>query len=181
MTRKSPNTATGLAEIAKRTGKSRAAITYKAQQGKVIKKDGKIDVEASVALILAEDETRKHHKPRKNAKKVVVIDENETGQPSQPSTETWSEAQLRKERALADLRELELAEKQGRLIDAELAAQFLSNASRTVTNQIMAIPDKLAPLIAAVTDIRECRDLMLKEIKRALDNLPDQIRLVGAA
>lgn len=142
------------AEIARKTGKSRALITRKAKQGKLVEKDGELDVEASVQAIMEDVST---------------------------TCETYAEAQRRKEVALADLRELELAQKSGQLIEVSGAALFLANASKAVTNQLLALPDKLAPLIAAVTDIRECRDMLLKEIKQALENLPEKIPVPEAA
>lgn len=136
------------AEIAKKTGRSRALITRKAKQGKLVERDGEIDVEASV--------------------QAIIDDVSST-------SETYAEAQRRKEVALADLRELELAQKSGQLVEVNTAALFLANASKAVTNQLLALPDKLAPLLASITDIREARDLILKEIKQVLENLPSKI------
>lgn len=99
----------------------------------------------------------------------------------QTSGESYAEAQRRKEVALADLRELELAQKSGQLVEVTTAALYLANATKAVQNQLLSIPDKTAPLLAAVTDVRECRDLVLKEIREALELLPAVIPVSTAA
>lgn len=142
------------AEIARKTGKSRALITRKLKQGKLVEKNGEIDVAASVEAIMEDVQT---------------------------SGESYAEAQRRKEVALADLRELELAQKSGQLVEVTTAALYLANATKAVQNQLLSIPDKTAPLLAAVTDVRECRDLVLKEIREALELLPAVIPVSTAA
>jgi hypothetical protein len=163
------------AEIARRTGKSRALITRKAKQGKLVEVNGEIDVEASVEALNAEDERR--HKAVEPGSVDVAALEKRILEDVNKSTETYAEAQRRKEVALADLRELELAQKSGDVIAVSYAAGYLAEASKAVTNQLLALPDKLAPLLAASTDIRECRDLVLREIRDLLTNLPEKFPL----
>jgi hypothetical protein len=82
--------------------------------------------------------------------------------------EKIEDAQARKERALADLRELELAERRGELVSlAEVNEQAFSTA-RSVRDAMLAIPDRTAAILAAESDPVKLHNALTVEIRKAL-------------
>ena len=87
-----------------------------------------------------------------------------------------NEARRRKEVALAQLREMEVAEKSGKLYQAEAVRSAVVEMNAAIREAVLRIPDKLAPTVAATSDPREARKLLMAECKAILRNLSDEIR-----
>ncbi|BBO92063.1 hypothetical protein [Desulfosarcina ovata] len=86
---------------------------------------------------------------------------------NQPSKSlTLNEAKTAKERALAELREMEVKEKRGELIPASDVEVVLTKLISAAKVRILGIKSKVAPLLAeAITDV-ETRDRVLSTIDR---------------
>jgi len=89
--------------------------------------------------------------------------------------ESLTAATMRKETALATLRELELAEKQGAVIPIEVAVAAWATVGQTVRDGLLSLPERVAPEVAALTDARQIRDLLRDEIRKILANMPEHI------
>jgi CRISPR/Cas system-associated endonuclease Cas3-HD len=87
-----------------------------------------------------------------------------------------TEARRRKEVALAQLREMEVAEKAGKLYQAAAVKSAVVAMNAAIREAVLRIPDKLAPTVAATSDPREARKLLMAECKAILRNLSDEIR-----
>lgn len=94
---------------------------------------------------------------------------------SPDGNETYANAQRRKEAALADLRELERDQLNGRLVEVETEERAWASAAQTIRDQMLALPDRLAPELAAITDTRMLRDKLQAEIRQVLADLPEKI------
>ena len=90
---------------------------------------------------------------------------------SDASGETLASAQLRKEKALADLRELEVAQKSGALVPLDQAVLAGANMAQLTRQRMMTIPNTLAAICAASTDEREVKDIIDAEILKQLQHL----------
>lgn len=94
--------------------------------------------------------------------------------------ESIAEAQARKERAAASLKELELAKQRGELIEVEVVmaqwTQLLSMARVRLTTMPTACADRLA----AITDPVEARAYLAKEIADRLGHLTDDFRTAAS-
>jgi hypothetical protein len=86
-----------------------------------------------------------------------------------------TEATRQKEVALARLRQIEVEQLEGSVVDVELMERAWSTAIKTITGSLLALPDRRAPEIAALTDPRQVRDMLLGDIKQILSDLPAQI------
>lgn len=86
-----------------------------------------------------------------------------------------SEAQLRKERALAEKHEMENQVRSGELIQVEEARRMGAIAAQAVRDGLLGIPDRVAPEIASLTDARQVRDRLKEEIGLVLKALPAEI------
>lgn len=89
--------------------------------------------------------------------------------------ETITQATLRKESALATLREIELSEKQGKLIEVDAAATLWASVGQIIRDGLLSLPERIAPELAALTDQRQVRDQLRDELRKVLANFPDAI------
>ena len=87
-----------------------------------------------------------------------------------------NEARRRKEVALAQLREMEVAERAGKLYDAAAVQNAVVSMNAAIREAVLRIPDKLAPQAAATSDPRQVRSILMAECKAILKNLSDDIR-----
>ena len=85
--------------------------------------------------------------------------------------QTISAAQLRKETALAGLRELELARKTGALVEKSKVEAQAFRTGRKVRNSLLGLPDRLAGVLASESDQRKTHALLTKEIHQTLEAL----------
>lgn len=90
---------------------------------------------------------------------------------SPPRDETFAEAQRRKESALADLRELELAEKRRELLNASEISTAVHELIATAKSRLLLIGDELGDRLAAESNPVRCRELVTDEVRRALSEL----------
>jgi hypothetical protein len=96
----------------------------------------------------------------------------EEGEPREPGT--YRDAILRKETAIANLRELELAEKRGDLVSRKEAESAWENASVCLRDGILSVPDRIALQLEGRT-AREIREMMMTELRKALELASSQI------
>lgn len=86
-----------------------------------------------------------------------------------------NEARRRKEVALARLREMEADEKAGKLVAAERVKDAWAKIVGSIKTAVLRMPDKLAPQLAAVSDAREARAILLAECEAVLKGLHEEI------
>ena len=85
--------------------------------------------------------------------------------------ETKWEAECRKERALADLRELELATKRGEFVEAEKVNAWIAGMIIKARDVLLRMPAELQDRLAQESDPANVRQLLDEEIRRALNCL----------
>ncbi len=76
----------------------------------------------------------------------------------------------------AKLRKLEFETRQGKLIEAELVGQRWSGILVMLKDRVLGVPDKLAPEVAALTDERQVRDVLRREMHLLLKVLNQEVR-----
>ena len=72
------------------------------------------------------------------------------------------------------LRELEVAEAEGRLMDYELGRRAWFELCREVRDRILLVPDRVAPLVLAATDLEDARRIVDEDLRAALSSLPER-------
>lgn len=135
----------GVTVLAERAGVTKALVSRKLRQGK------------SPEEIIAEAQIRR---AKREAGKAQI---------------STSEAQRRKEIAIAGLRELELKERRGELVETKEVANLWAVVFQTVRDQVMAVADRCSAQLAAMTDQRMVRDRLSAELNQALTNLPAKL------
>lgn len=82
-----------------------------------------------------------------------------------------NEANRRKTAAQAALAELELAEKRGEVVRVDDAARIAGEGYTRVRARLLAMPGRLAPLLAIADTAEECKDLVEGAVTEALAEL----------
>ena len=91
------------------------------------------------------------------------------------SKESLPDAICRKETALANLREIEEATKRAELIDVSQIEQVWATVGQTIRDNLLGMPDKLTPMLAAMTDKKAIRTYLMESFRQLLTALPDEI------
>lgn len=90
---------------------------------------------------------------------------------SEAPEETLDEAILRKTKAEADLKELQLAREQGQVVAIADIERVLANANRSIQTQILALPAGLAPQLIGMDDRQQIYNLIDRSCRSLLTNL----------
>ena len=85
------------------------------------------------------------------------------------------EADRRRTLALARLRELELAEKQGKLIDRSKVEREWFEHGRLIRDAFLGIPARLGSLLASISDPHQIHQLLDAELRKALNEVADTV------
>jgi phage terminase Nu1 subunit (DNA packaging protein) len=88
---------------------------------------------------------------------------NEGCQIPEDDTENMEEASLRKLKAEADLKELELATKRGEVVAIEDVKRSVENVAASLKSAILAMPSKLATRLVGIKDKRAVNDVLTGE------------------
>lgn len=85
--------------------------------------------------------------------------------------ELFIRAKLQNEIEKGKLLKLETAEKEKSLISVEDVRRVVYERSRAVRNAILNVPDRVASLLASITDPVELHQILMKELRTALEEL----------
>jgi hypothetical protein len=85
--------------------------------------------------------------------------------------ETLVEAQLRKEQALADLRQLEVWEKRGQVAPVGIINVFMAGQIMKARDVLTRIGPELQDRLAVETEPGKCLALIDREVRHALDRM----------
>ena len=85
-----------------------------------------------------------------------------------PSPSTYQEARAIREALNARLTKLEYEEKLGELVHASRVKKEAYETGRTLRDRMLAVPGRVAAVIAAETDPRKIERILTDEFRRAL-------------
>ena len=88
-------------------------------------------------------------------------------------TESFNQAQRRKEVAIADLRELELKQKRGELVPVSDVNAFVSGMVVRARDILLRVAPELRDRLAVCSDPIECEAMVTDEVYRALRELSE--------
>lgn len=164
-------------EFSRRVGCSDVAVHKAIKAGKIVrgvKRDGRgrPAIIPDIALI----EWGKNYDPNyvSNSK----LKENLSGAPPSeqaPSADAGSLAAAKRAQAVfkAKILEIELKEKQGRLIDKQQVYMALFEAGKEVKTSIMSVPDRVIDAIYSAKSRNEAHTILTKALVEALDILSE--------
>ena len=86
---------------------------------------------------------------------------------------TYQKSRANKELFEALLKKLEYEERSGKLVELSKIEVDAFTAARVARDKLLAIPDRVAPILVGITDIHELKEVLRKEIITSLQNLTD--------
>lgn len=143
------------------------------------KKPAPVAAESSETTVLQKDFAEKSGITQQAVSDNKKIAKSEDGSVDVRRTTDIHDAVLRKERAIANLRELEYKRLSGDLVEIALVEKYFATSTKLVTDQLLSFPEKVSPMLAALTDVRQIRDLLAQEIRQILTNLPKDIKAIA--
>ena len=159
-------------------GISKQAAYKRLKSGKVtLNSRGLISTESAAAQWEANKDARQWQRgaPKQSAKASHELRSGESGRRYAPSEDraSLSEAQRAREWLRVKREKLAVELIEGKLVEiAEVEAAW-SAMILTARNRLLLLPDKVAPRIAAVSDVLECRAIVEYEIREALTALSE--------
>jgi hypothetical protein len=150
-------------EFAAQQGWSPSYVTKLGKQGRLVfdQAEKLIDVAATLARLRrtedpAKSAVRDHHAAARVGKHVTPLVQhsappNAEKPPTDSDPKYWGN-KTRREGALAELAELELAKKRGELVERAQVESMAYGAGRMLRDAVLGLPTKLAPEFANMTD-----------------------------
>ncbi len=160
----------GKNELARRLGVSRQRINELARLGKITKVGrGRWDPE-QVARQL-----RLNLDPQQAPKAVAgprsPLGRDPEAMPMGSSHELFNRARAAKEMAIAKEKQLELKKREGQLLERDDVRRTWAAGLTAFKNRLLLIPDRLAPKVAALGGVLECREAIYSEVVELLQSL----------
>lgn len=189
------------AEFAARQGWHRSTVTRLKQAGRLVMQGARVDAAASLARIeetggMRFDVAERHaaQRSQQEAQKTAAAPSAGVGEGADtgaapiappaanaPMGERRSDAQARKEAALADKAEMEVQQMRGELIpkcDIDAALRAIGASIRA---RLDVMADQLAPLLAPVTDLDEAHALLAEHARSILSAVADDLSRAAVA
>ena len=162
-------------EFAALIGKDKSYVTRLKQNGRLVMAQTdagqRVDVVASKALLAS---TADPSRTGKDGAQQSAGDGRGGGI-------NYNVARARNEQAKAQMAELELAVKQGKLVDAEEARLFAADLAATFRGSLEVLPDRLAPELVPLTDTEAVRAVLVESFEQVLTDIADKIAKWGKA
>lgn len=180
-------------EFAKSQGFTAPYVYELIHKGHIIPVDGKIDEDQAVAALAALQTvgmpaTRKgqptHDHAFKQAKDTgpgtspAAASPTSQVSPAAKATELSTvllKTRIKNEVEKGKLLEVEAKLKTGQVLDAQIVEKEAFQAARTVREALQNIPDRVASLLASLSDANQIYDILAKEIRTALEGLADEL------
>ncbi|MTI15136.1 hypothetical protein [Sansalvadorimonas verongulae] len=162
------------AEFARRNGWSKQYVAKLVKQGRIKLKRGKIDPVAAKKAIaqLAEPSTVLRKQQQEKTQ--------DTGRTAEPPVVTgntkavdYATARTMREAYRAKMARLDYEEREGKLVDARKVRDEAFQLARMVRDGMLAIPDRMADVLAAETDPAKIRAILIEELETVLEKLSE--------
>lgn len=175
------------AEYAAHRSVSGVAVHKAVKAGRISLIDGKID--PAVADIQWERNTRARATPPKSTPPAAASGSASvatgSGAHAEPAPEAkvedYWDARSRREKAEAAIAEMKEEEMRGTLIRADAVRSALAARISATRDALLQIPSRLAPVLAAESDMERVTELLETELRQALAQLAELRQMDGIA
>lgn len=106
----------------------------------------------------------KHRRASKDAPMKPM--ENDSGGDGASKGPSYAQSRAIREAYMARLAKIEFEEKSGKLVPADAARVAIFNTARKARDMLMAVPDRVAPLVVGQTDAHEIHRILMDEVRR---------------
>lgn len=173
-------------EYARRRGVSHSAVQRAVKAGRISTVDGKIDpAQADREWRENTDQSKPRNRITGSPKQARV-----PGEPSEPmefgaadashggngAATGYAKARAAREVYQAQLAKLDLDRRRGLLVRADEVRVGAFNMARKARDQLIALPERVAPILAATEDPAEVRRILEEEIERICQEIADAER-----
>lgn len=157
------------AEYARHRGCSREAVGRAIRDARItVLADGTIDANVADIQWARNSRVRAGAKASASQSAADVLGD---GGDDQPGGDNYWTARSRREQAEAELAEIELAEKQGSVIQVKAVEAVWAQSLSSAREHLLQVRARLAPLLAVETDAFKIEQLLDAEHSRALEHL----------
>ena len=156
------------ADYARHRKVDRSYISRLAKAGVLVMRHGKVDVGASDAVL---DDRPIAVEPGETSPSNQTVPESIGPQPT-----NYAQARLAEMVYRAKLRRLDYETRSAKLISADEVKAKWFVVARQIRDKLLAVPTKLSPQLAALTDAYAVRELLESEIVSILRALQDDLR-----
>lgn len=168
------------AEFARRQGWSKSYVTKLKQLGRLVLRDGKVDVAASLARIAETADPNRDDVVRRNAERREGSDAL-PGADAERVGQSFAAARAVKERFLALRAKAEYEQMIGKLVEAEAVRRAAEDAGAWLRARLESLPDQLAAELSAESDPARCHALLSDAVHGLLVELAENLgRLADA-
>jgi hypothetical protein len=94
---------------------------------------------------------------------------------------SYAQSRAIREAYAARLAKLDYEERSGALVRTERVKVGWFNALRVVRDRILNLPDRLAPLLAAESDERRAREMLVVELRTVLADVAGEVSRLGSS
>lgn len=157
------------ADFARDIGVVRSRVTALKNAGRLVMEGDRVDVEKSKVLIEATRDGRRDHQSPRRGGEGEQLGEQETV--PEGGNVRRIDAQARKEHLAAELLQIDLDERRGKLLVADQVISFIADAATTFRTRLESFPDLLAPQLAATADEQQVRAILADHIEIALTEM----------
>ncbi len=165
------------AEFSRLQGVDKSHVTRLKQAGRLVTVDGKVDVEASRALIAQTADTRYSSKTAQNAQQ----GDNASAKVSTPQDQTeraamsLQAARAVKENYTARMAKLLFERESGKLVEADAVRLFAADLGATFRSSLEILPDRIAAELVPLNDTDSIRAVLVEYIEQILSDLSEKI------
>lgn len=145
-------------------GCSKSAVSKAVSKGRIQLYDGKVDVAEADRQWAKTTRARGDSRPAGTVEE-VADDLQGNG---------YNSSRARRERYEADLAEMKVREAQGDLVRVAWVRQEMAKQIGQIRANLMQLPARLAPLVAAEGDVRKCRALLESSVRSLLSTLAEE-------
>lgn len=157
------------AEFSRFTGRAKSGVTKLSNQGLLVKSPcGRVVVRESLERIRQHREAPGRYAARAEAMSVVAAQPAEPDPQPAPTYVDWKD---RKERAQAEMAEMDVLQRRGLLLEADQVRAVVVSAATQLRTRLEMLPDQLAPVLAASSDEQHIRAQLAQHIESALADL----------
>ncbi len=165
----------GTGELAKKLGISRQRVNDLAREGKLTREpDGRWDPGRAMDELAKTLDGQQQRRAKVQPRAIQHLPQpaDSEGLPMTGSAhEIFNRARAAKEVAIAKERQLDLRRRQGELLEASDVELAWTRKLTSFKERLLAIPDRLAQKLAAISEDREIRATLDSEIRMALQAL----------
>ncbi|USE38040.1 hypothetical protein [Endozoicomonas sp. SCSIO W0465] len=156
------------AEFARQQGFTRGYVTKLINKGIIKLVNKKVDSAAAIKAIEKNTDPSKHRpsKAKQISQPAEILPAG-----GQPGAVDFVTARTMREAFRAKLAKLDFEERSGQLTDATKVKNDAFKAGRIIRDELLAIPDRLADVLAAEDDAGEVRKIIFEELELVLNRL----------